>query len=431
MELGYTYSQAMTEAARCLLCHEPPCSAGCPANTDPGKFIRQLRFSNLKGAIATMYRNNILAASCGVLCPTCTLCASGCTAKGLDRPIDIGGLQRFLAEHSWEIGFSPLEAGAPNGQKVAVVGSGPAGLMCASELVQQGFAVTIFERLEKPGGVLRHLLPEHRLSAVFFDREVKMLADLGVEFKCNETIAGRAGLDELLAAGYGAVYLATGAWEAMRLNLPGGEAGGVKGAIGFLARSKSDPGAVTAEVKGKQVAVIGGGDTAMDVAVTAQRFGAQDVYVLYRRSYGQMPGDPEEKLEVMQEGIHFVMLTQPLGYESANGQVTGVKVLRTRLGEPDFSGRRTPEAIPGTEHVLPADVVVEAVGLKPGKGLKGFEGLQVDTSGRVIVSEAGETDIANVFAGGDAVRGAALISHAIGDGTKAAKAIVNSLQGGE
>ena len=319
MELGYTYSQAMAEAARCLLCHEPPCSAGCPANTDPGKFIRQLRFRNLKGAIATMYVNNILAASCGVLCPTCTLCASGCTAKGLDRPIDIGGLQRFLAEHSWEIGFTPLKAGEKNGQKVAVVGSGPAGLMCASELVQQGFSVTLFERLEKPGGVLRHLLPEHRLSAVFFDREVKMLADLGVEFKCNETIAGRAGLDALLQQGYGAIYLATGAWDAVRLDLPGGDAAGIEGALSFLARSKRDPHAVTAEVKDRQVAVIGGGDTAMDVAVTARRFGARDVYVLYRRSYAQMPGDPEEKLEVMQEGVHFVMLTQPLEYISENG----------------------------------------------------------------------------------------------------------------
>ncbi len=431
MDLGYTYSQAVAEASRCLLCHEPPCSAGCPANTNPGKFIRQLRMRNLKGAIATMYCNNILAASCGVLCPTCTLCASGCTAQGLDRPIDIGGLQRFLAEHSWEIGFRPIQAAAPNGQKVAIVGSGPAGLMCAAELAQRGFSVTLFERLEKPGGVLRHLLPEHRLSAVFFDREVKMLADLGVEFKCNQTIDGRAGLDELLAQGYGAVYLATGAWEAVRLDLPGADAGGIQGAMGFLARSKREPQVVKAEVKDKQVAVIGGGDTAMDVAVTAQRFGARDVYVLYRRSYAQMPGNPEEKLEVMQEGIHFVMLTQPLGYTSENGRVNGVKVLRTRLGDPDFGGRRRPEAIPGTEHVLPADVVVEAVGLKPGKGLKGFDGLKVDASGRVVVSEAGETDIANVFAGGDAVRGAALISHAIGDGARAGRAIADALLGGE
>ncbi len=430
MKTGYTYSQAMAEAARCLLCHEPPCSAGCPANTDPGKFIRQMRLLNLKGAVATMYRNNILAASCGVLCPTCTLCASGCTAKGLDKPIDIGGLQRFLAEYAWEIGFAPLEAGPPNGHRVAVVGSGPAGLMCAAELAQLGFDVTVFEQRDKAGGVLRYLLPEHRLTAQFYDREVSLLGSLGVTVKTNAAVSGRSGLDQLFADGFEAVYLATGAWESVRLGLPGETAKGVETAIGFLARSKEDPAGVTAMVKDRQVAVIGGGDTAMDVAVTAQRFGARDVYVLYRRSYAQMPGDPEEKLEVMQEGIHFVMLTQPLEYVAVGGNVTGVKVVRTRLGEADFGGRRRPELIPGTEHVLPADVVVEAVGLRPGKALKGFDGLSVDMSGRVAVTDDGETGISNVFAGGDAVRGAALISHAIGDGRRAARAIADALTGG-
>lgn len=431
MKEGYTYSQAMAEAARCLLCHEPPCSLGCPANTDPGKFIRQMRLMNLKGAIATMYRNNILAASCGVLCPTCTLCASGCTAQGLDRPVDIGGLQRFLAEYAWEVGFNPLAAGEPNGHKVAVVGSGPAGLMCASELAQLGYDVTMFERRDKPGGVLRHLLPEHRLTAQYFDKEVALLDDLGVTIRCNETIDGKAGLDALFADGFEAIYLATGAWEAMRLGLSGGDMAGVDGSIGFLARAKQEPDAVAAAVKDKQVAVIGGGDTAMDVAVTALNFGARDVYVLYRRSYGQMPGDPDEKLEVMQEGVHFVMLTAPVEYVGEGGQLAGIKVVKTRLGDADAGGRRRPETIAGTEHVLPVDVAVEAVGLKPGKTLKGFDGLSIDPSGRVAVSDSSETELANVFAGGDAVRGAALISHAIGDGRKAALAIADALTGGK
>jgi glutamate synthase (NADPH/NADH) small chain len=430
MTTGYTYSQAMAEAARCLLCHEPPCSAGCPANTDPGKFIRQLRLLNLKGAIATMYSNNVLAASCGVLCPTCSLCASGCTAEGLDEPIDIGGLQRFLAEYAWEIGFSPLAAGEPNGIAVAVVGSGPAGLACAAELARQGFGVTVFEKLDQPGGVLRHVLPEHRLTAEYYGREVDAVAKLGVEFRCNQAIETREAIQGLFDQGFAAVYLATGAWEGVRLGIPGSDAEGIQGAMPFLALCKKEPEKARALVAGKEIAVIGGGDTAMDVAVSAKNLGAKDVYVLYRRSFQQMPGDRDEKVEVLHEGIHFVMLVAPTSYRVDGGKVTGIELLRNRLGAPDGSGRRRPEPIPGTEHTFAADLVVEAIGLQPGKSLSSLAGLRIDPAGRIQVSDAGETGIPNVFAGGDAVRGAALISHAIGDGHSAAVAIANTLLGG-
>jgi glutamate synthase (NADPH) small chain len=430
MTKTYTYSQAMAEAARCLLCHEPPCSAGCPANTDPGKFIRQMRFANLKGAIATMKTNNMLAGACGVLCPTCSLCASGCTAEGLDRPIDIGGLQRFLADYAREIDFFPLKKGAPNGHKVAIVGAGPAGLQCATILAQEGFEVVIFEALNAPGGVLKHMLPPHRLPPEMLDAEVQDVLDLGVEIRCDHPIVGQAGLQQLLDDGFDAIFMATGAWQPVRLGIDGDDAKGVLDGVQFLMQAGQDLDALKALLADKEIAVVGGGDTAMDVAVTAAKAGAKDVYVLYRRSFKQMPGDDDEKLDALNEGVHFVVLTQPLEYVVEGGAVTGVKVIKNHLGDRDASGRRRPLPMPGTEHTIPVDLVVEAIGLSPTDAMKDFTALNVDDSNRIVVTPTGGTGQSNVFAGGDAVRGASLISHAICDGRTGARRIIELLQGG-
>jgi len=391
-----------------------------------------MRFLNLKGAIATVKRNNALGGACGILCPTCSLCQGGCTAAGLDRPINIGGLQRFLVEYAWEIDFNPLEAAESNGIKVAIVGAGPAGLSCASELAQAGFNPTVFEALDRPGGILQHVLPDHRMSVDFLDREIKDLTDLGVAIESGRAVETAEDVDALFAEGFKAVYLATGAWASVSLGIPGSDSGDVYDGIDFLRRAKADAAGISSLLSGKQVAVVGGGDTAMDVAVSAVKAGAGDVYILYRRSFQQMPGDEEEKLDAIREGVHFVILTQPVEYLLEDGSVTGVKAVRNKLGEPDSSGRRRPVAIPGSEHVIAADLVVEAIGLKPRDNIRRIKGLEIDKGNRiVVVGEGGKTTVEKVYAGGDAVRGAALISNAICDGRSAAAAIIKSLTEGE
>ena len=428
MKDGYTIDQAMAEAGRCLLCHEPPCSGGCPASTDPGRFIRQIRLRNLKGAAATVKRNNVLGGVCGVLCPTCNLCQQGCTAAGMDRPIEIGKLQRFAVEHAWDIGFQPLSHAAPNGVRIAVVGGGPSGLTCAAELALAGFGVTVFEKLDRVGGILQHVLPDHRMSREFLDREIAEIAALGVEFVCGRAAETRADLEALFAEGYAGIYMATGAWEPVRLDIPGKGAGGVWDGISFLRKARESVGEL--DLAGKEVAVIGGGDTAMDVAVSAVRAGARDVYVVYRRSLQQMPGDETEKLDALAAGVHFVILTHPLEYLVEGGKVVGLRVQRDRLGEPDASGRRSPVPLPGSEHVIGADVVVEAVGLRPPKELARLELTRLDDRGRILVTpQTGATTAANIYAGGDAARGAALVADAVADGKRAAQAMVQALDG--
>jgi len=430
MKQGYTMDQAMAEAARCLLCHEPPCSADCPAGTDPGKFIRQMRLRNLKGAAATVKRNNPLAGACGVLCPTARLCQKGCSASGIDRPIDIGALQRFLVEYAWSIGFEPISAAPDNHIRVAVVGAGPSGLACAADLAQAGFQVTVLDRLDRAGGIPGHALPEHRLPRVFVDREIEDIAALGVAFEHGRAIESREDLEALFADGYQGVYLATGAWEPVSLQGNGGESKGVWDAMTFLRRVKGEHESMSTLLEGKQVAVIGGGDTAMDVAVSAVGCGAEDVYVLYRRSYQQMPAEPAEKIDALSAGVHFMVLSQPLEYTThGDDQIVGVRLQSNRLGEADDSGRRSPEPIPGAEHELPVDVVVEAIGLRPSAQVRGLQAVRFDRAGRILVEPAtGQTSAANVFAGGDAVRGPDLVVRAVADGRRAAAAIAEALR---
>ena len=410
---GFSYDQAMAEAARCLLCHDAPCSKECPASTDPASFIRKMRFRNLKGAVAVIKENNVLGGTCAVICPTCDLCTKGCVAAGLDRPIDIARIQRFLVEYAWDIGFSPLKTSqkAKNKEnaKVAIIGSGPSGLTCAAALAQEGCEVTVFERQEKPGGMLQYAIPDHRLAQEFFNREVDEVRELGVEIRCNAAIESKEAVKELLAEGYRAVYVATGTWESPTLDVPNRSAEGVFDALSFLKMSKVKAADFQNTVSDKSVAVIGGGDTAMDAAVTAVKAGARDVSILYRRSFNEMPGSAEEKERTFQSAVNFAFFTQPTDYEVKEGKLTGIKAVRTRLGEEDASGRRRPEAIDGTSHLIPADVVVEALGLAAEEGNK------------VLIG--GD----NVFAGGDAVRGPSLVSYAVADGKSAATSILKSM----
>ncbi|MFH2009989.1 MAG: FAD-dependent oxidoreductase [bacterium] len=432
MEQGLTMNQALAEASRCLLCHDAPCAAGCPAGTAPDVFIRKLRFRNLKGAARVIKERNIMGGVCAVVCPTCSLCGAGCTAKGLDEPIKIGELQRFLVEYGWDVGFNPLQAGEPNGTKVAVVGSGPAGLTCAAELAKAGCQAVVFERRSAPGGMLQYGIPNHRLSRAFINREIEDITALGVEIRTGAAIETQADVDRLRADGFQAVFVATGAWKCSTLNVPHRDGAGLVDAMTFLMQAKDcdagDDSDFTASVKGKEVLVVGGGDTAMDAAVTARRAGARDVSIVYRRSFNEMPGAVGEKRMALEEGVHFVILTQPIDYVFEDGKVRGARVVRTRLGATDASGRRRPEHLPDTEHTIGADLIIEAIGLTPDPSIRKVTSLTVGDGERIQVAadQRASTELP-MYAGGDAVRGASIVAKAVCDGKAAAEAILKEL----
>lgn len=433
MEPGFTFDQAMAEAGRCLLCHEPPCSKGCPAETDPGAFIRKFRMRNLAGAIRTIKENNILGGACGVLCPTARLCEKECSACGIDRPVSIGKIQRFLVEHAREIGFRPFdnprfEKPLRRRENVAVIGAGPSGLSCAAELAKNGFAVTVFEERAEPGGVLRYGVPSFRFDKEFLDREMEDLKSLGVEFRCSTPLQGHAEIEALLKKEFQAVFIGTGLWDPMRLSDDSGQGEGVYSSIRFLEAFRTGKaGDVADSCKGKTVAVIGGGSVAIDCARVARKLGARDVYLVYRRSFEQMPAEEDERREALGEGIHFLLLNQPAGYvRDAGKRLSGLRLVRTQLGGEDASGRRKPVEIPGSEWVLAAQTAVEAIGNQaPAGSPELYPGVKV-TGARLIVADAGtgRTSLADVFAGGDIVRGPATVVEAVADGKAAARAIM-------
>lgn len=443
MKPGFDYAQALAEAERCLLCHDAPCSQGCPAETDPGSFIRKLRLQNLTGALRTIKRNNILGGACGVLCPTAELCEKECAATAIDRPIRIGEIQRFLVEHGRETGFSPLSAPPADAQaergKVAVIGAGPAGLSCAAELAQAGYAVTIFEARERAGGVLAYGVPAYRFSDDFIEQELDDVRRLGVEFQCSHPIQGEGAAEALLTQGFSAVFVGSGCWQAMRLDVAGADGPGVFTCVDFLAEGRAgarrpDGGKALAEqVRGKTVAVLGGGSVATDCAGSALRLGAKDVYIVYRRSYNEMPAEEEERIEALREGVHLLVLQQPKGYRrDADGALTGLELRRTRLGEPDTSGRRRPVEISGSDWTLDIDVAVEALGYRPVDSERvAYPSVSCRDDGRVLADEAtGRTSKEGIFAGGDIVRGPSLVVKAVQDGKLAARAIVRYLSEG-
>lgn len=429
MEKGFDFAQAVAEADRCLVCHDAPCSIGCPAETDPGTFIRKLRLRNVTGAIRTIKENNALGGACGVLCPTARLCEKECSATGIGRPIEIGRIQRFLIEYGWSTGFKAYATPSPRPEKVAVVGSGPAGLSCATELARQGVQVTVFEERSEPGGIIRYGVPAYRFDKAFLKNELQDLKDLGVKFKCNTRVEGAEAAQKLLDSGFRAVFLAPGLWGAERLPVKGNTKG-VYTSVEFLARLREERFEELAkQVKGKAVAVIGGGSVALDCAESALKLGARDVYLVYRRSYAQMPAEQDERQAALALGVHFLLLNQPTGYlTDGSGRLKGLRLVRTRLGEPDASGRRKPVEIKGSGWTLELSLVVEAIGNRPDEA--DWAGL-VKLDGRGLVLAGGKnrkTSARKVFAGGDIVRGPALVVEAVQDGKLAARAILGSLK---
>lgn len=443
--MGYSRETAVDEALRCLNCKNMPCVTGCPVNIHIPEFIAKIREGDFEGAYQVINRSSSLPAVCGRVCPQETQCEAKCVRGIKGEPVGIGRLERFVAD--WHNAHA---AGKPqpvelNGHRVAIVGSGPSGLTCAGDLVKKGYQVTIFEALHTAGGVLVYGIPEFRLPKAIVQQEVDNLTAMGVELETNMVIGKTLTVDELFDRGFEAIFIASGAGLPNFMNIPGESLKGVYSANEFLTRSnlmkayRDDP--VTPIMKGGRVAVVGGGNVAMDAARTALRLGAEKVYIVYRRSLEELPARKEEVEHAMEEGIDFRLLNNPveiLGYENPedkrdpkNGFVTGMRCIRMELGEPDEKGRRRPIPVPGSEFTLEVDTVVIAIGTSPNPLIKSTtRGLNVNSRGGIIVEEnTGATSREGVYAGGDAVTGAATVISAMGAGKTAAKAIDEYLSG--
>ncbi len=436
--LGYTEEVAVHEAQRCMNCHHRPCVTGCPVNVNIPDFISKIKARDFEGAYEIISETSSLPAVCGRVCPQETQCESKCTLGIKFEPVGIGRLERFVADrHNAEAVGKPQRP-ASNGHRVAVVGSGPSGLTCAGDLAKKGYEVTVFEALHTAGGVLVYGIPEFRLPKAIVAKEVETLKALGVRIETNVVIGRTLTVDELFETGYEAVFIGSGAGLPNFMNIPGESLKGVYSANEFLTRSNlmkaylDDP--VTPIMKGGRVAVVGGGNVAMDAARTALRLGAEHVYIVYRRSMEELPARREEVEHAMEEGIDFRLLNNPveiLGYQNEsdprdpkNGFVTALRCIRMELGEPDARGRRRPVPIEGSEFELPVDTVIMAIGTSPNPLIKATtKGLEVNSHGGIIVSETGLTSREAVWAGGDAVTGAATVISAMGAGKLAAKSI--------
>jgi glutamate synthase (NADPH/NADH) small chain len=438
--LGYSAEQALIEANRCIQCPKRPCVTGCPVDVDIPEFIKAIRESDMPEAVRILKGKNSLPGICGRVCPQETQCESTCTIAKKDAPIAIGRLERYVAD--WEranqqSAASPANPPELTGKKVAVVGSGPAGLTAAADLAKMGHSVTIFEALHVAGGVLMYGIPEFRLPKGIVQAEVDYVASLGVELKLDSVIGKIDTVDELLGSGYDAIFLGTGAGLPMFMNIPGENLNGIYSANEFLTRvnlmkAYLFPDYDTPVKVGKKVAVIGGGNVAMDSARCALRLGADEVIIVYRRSEAEMPARREEVENAMEEGIIFKLLTNPKRFiGNEENWVTGMECYRMELGEPDDSGRRRPIAVEGSEFIIDVDVVIVALGTTPNPLIASTtEGLETARRGTVVADEAtGRTKKPRVWAGGDIVTGAATVISAMGAGKRAAADIDKYLRG--
>ena len=440
--LGYTEEQAIDEANRCLNCKNMPCVDGCPVKIHIPEFISKIKEGDFEGAYQIITKSSSLPAVCGRVCPQETQCESKCVRGIKGESVGIGRLERFVAD--WHNTFCQEEPVKPtsNGHRVAVVGSGPSGLTCAGDLAKKGYEVTVFEALHTAGGVLVYGIPEFRLPKKIVAKEVDTLKKLGVHIETNVVIGKTLTIDELFEMGYEAVFVGSGAGLPNFMGIPGESLKGVYSANEFLTRSNlmksylADP--ETPIMKGGKVAVVGGGNVAMDAARTALRLGAEKVYIVYRRSMEELPARREEVEHAEEEGIEFRLLCNPteiLGYNNPddardpkNGFVTGMKCVRMELGEPDERGRRRPVVIPDSEFTIDVDTVIMSIGTSPNPLIKSTtEGLEVNRWGGIVVNEDGLTSRNAVYAGGDAVTGAATVISAMGAGKIAAKAIDEAL----
>ncbi|MCM8767121.1 MAG: NADPH-dependent glutamate synthase [Candidatus Omnitrophica bacterium] len=438
VSFGYDEKQAIEEASRCLQCKNAPCIKGCPVEIDIPRFIKEIKQGNFQKALEIIYEKNLLPAICGRVCPQETQCEQLCTLGKKFEPVAIGKLERFAADYS-KVGLSCQINQIPElkDKKVAVIGSGPAGLTCASELARCGIKVTIFEALHQPGGVLVYGIPEFRLPKKIVEQEINQLLNLGVEIKKNVIIGKTLTIEELFEMGYNAIFIGTGAGLPNFLGIPGENLLRVYSANEFLTRVNLMKGYLFPEYDtpvsiGEKVAVIGGGNVAMDSARSALRLGAKEVVVLYRRTENEMPARKEEYENAKEEGIKFVFLVQPLEIiGDENGFVKGVKVIHNELGEPDESGRRKPVPIPGSEEIIPFDTVIVAIGQSPSPLItQTYPLLKTGKHGNIIVNpETCETNIKGIYAGGDIATGAATVISAMGMGKKAARSIISFLKG--
>ena len=440
--LGYTEEQAIDEANRCLNCKNMPCVDGCPVKIHIPEFISKIKEGDFEGAYQIITKSSSLPAVCGRVCPQETQCESKCVRGIKGESVGIGRLERFVAD--WHNTFCTEEPVKPtsNGHRVAIVGSGPSGLTCAGDLAKRGYDVTVYEALHTAGGVLVYGIPEFRLPKKIVAKEVDTLKKLGVHIETNVVIGKTLTIDELFEMGYEAVFVGSGAGLPNFMGIPGESLKGVYSANEFLTRSNlmksylQNP--ETPIMKGGKVAVVGGGNVAMDAARTALRLGADKVYIVYRRSMEELPARKEEVEHAEEEGIEFRLLCNPteiLGYNNPddardpkNGFVTGMTCVRMELGEPDERGRRRPVVIPNSEFTIDVDTVIMSIGTSPNPLIKSTtEGLEVNRWGGIVVNEDGLTSRNAVYAGGDAVTGAATVISAMGAGKTAAKAIDEAL----
>ena len=427
--LGYTEEQAVNEAERCLNCKNKPCVGGCPVAIDIPAFIMKIKERDFEGAYQIISQSSALPAVCGRVCPQETQCESKCVRGIKGEPVAIGRLERFVAD--WHNAHSTEKPEAPvsNGHKCAIIGAGPSGLTCAGDLARLGYEVTIFEALHLAGGVLVYGIPEFRLPKKIVQREIENLQAMGVKVETNVVVGRTIEIDELFAMGYEAIFIGSGAGLPNFMNIPGENLKGVYSANEFLTRVNLMkaylPGSDTPIKDSKNVAIVGGGNVAMDAARSAKRLGAENVYIVYRRGMEELPARKEEVEHAEEEGIIFKTLTNPvevLGDE--HKFVTGIKCVEMELGEPDASGRRRPMVKPNSEFVLDVDCVIMSIGTSPNPLIRNTtKGLETNKWGCFIADENGLTSREGVYAGGDAVTGAATVILAMGAGKTAAKAM--------
>ncbi|MDZ4178508.1 MAG: NADPH-dependent glutamate synthase [Coriobacteriia bacterium] len=431
--LGYTEEQARAEAARCLQCRNATCIPGCPVSIDIKSFIGHNIDGNYADGVAVLKERNALPAVCGRVCPQEEQCEIACVLARKGEPVAIGRLERWLGDYDLACDLDKRcvpEVGKPTGFRCAVVGSGPAGLACAGELARIGHAVTVFESLHAPGGVLTYGIPEFRLPKAIVEAEIDSLVQMGVEIVCDMVVGASVTVDELLAEeGFDAVFIGNGAGLPVFMGIPGENLNGVYSANEFLTRvnlmgAYEFPKADTPVWRGRKVAVVGGGNVAMDAARTALRLGAEDVFLAYRRTEDEMPARREEVHHAREEGVRFEMLCSPAEITGRDGFVTGLVASRMELGEPDASGRRAPVCVLGADFEIECDTVIMAVGTRANPLLsQAVPDLELSSRGYILADEDGVTSKPGVFAGGDIVTGAATVILAMGAGKKSARAM--------